>query len=51
MTGKKFPVSAVRIQKFCADTTIDSSAAMSSGFKPPYSLEEGLKRMIKHEFK
>jgi nucleoside-diphosphate-sugar epimerase len=51
VTGKKFPVSAVRIQKFCADTTIDSSAAMSSGFVPPYSLEEGLKRMIKHEFK
>jgi hypothetical protein len=24
---------------------------MSSGFTPPYSLEEGLKRMIKHEFK
>ncbi len=51
ISGKKFPVSAVRIQKFCADTTINSSAAMSSGFKPPYSLEEGLKRMIKHEFK
>jgi nucleoside-diphosphate-sugar epimerase len=51
ITGKKFPVSAVRIQKFCADTTIDSSAAMSSGFTPPYTLEEGLRRMIKHEFK
>lgn len=51
LTGKKFPVSSVRIQKFCADTTIDSSAAMSSGFVPPYTLEDGLKRMIKHEFK
>jgi nucleoside-diphosphate-sugar epimerase len=51
ITGKKFPVSVVRIQKFCADTTINSNAAMSSGFTPPYSLEEGLKRMIKHEFK
>ncbi|WP_194091601.1 NAD-dependent epimerase/dehydratase family protein [Vibrio hibernica] len=51
ITGKKFPVSSVRIQKFCADTTIDSTAAMSSGFTPPYSLEEGLKRMVKHEFK
>jgi nucleoside-diphosphate-sugar epimerase len=51
LTGKKFPVSAIRIQKFCADTTIDSNAAMSSGFVPPYSLEDGLKRMIKHEFK
>ncbi|MGX9519185.1 NAD-dependent epimerase/dehydratase family protein [Vibrio mediterranei] len=51
ITGKKFPVSAIRIQKFCADTTIDSSAAMSSGFVAPFSLEEGLKRMIQHEFK
>ncbi|PTC02968.1 UDP-N-acetylglucosamine 4-epimerase [Vibrio mediterranei] len=50
-TGKKFPVSAVRIQKFCADTTIDATSAMSSGFNAPYSLEEGLKRMIEHEFK
>ncbi|MGI1988475.1 NAD-dependent epimerase/dehydratase family protein [Shewanella glacialipiscicola] len=51
ITGKKFPVSAVRIQKFCADTTIDSSLAMSSDFIPPYTLEDGLKLMIKHEFK
>ncbi|WP_217543377.1 NAD-dependent epimerase/dehydratase family protein [Vibrio metschnikovii] len=50
ITGRKFPISAVRIQKFCAETTIDSSAAMSSGFVPPYTLEEGLKRMIQHEF-
>lgn len=51
ITGKKFPVSAVRVQKFCADTTINSSAAMSSGFTPPYSLEDGLRNMVKHEFK
>lgn len=51
ITGKKFPVSAVRVQKFCADTTINSSAAMSSGFTPPYSLEDGLRNMVKHELK
>lgn len=51
ITGKKFPVSAVRVQKFCADTTINSSAVMSSGFTPPYSLEDGLRNMVKHEFK
>lgn len=51
VTGKKFPVSAVRVQKFCADTTIDSSAAMNSGFVPPYSLEDGLRKMVAHEFK
>lgn len=51
VTGNKFPISAVRVQKFCADTTISSSAAMNSGFKPPYSLEEGLRKMMAHEFK
>lgn len=51
ITGKKFPVSAVRVQKFCADTTINSSAAMNSGFTPPYSLEDGLRNMVTHEFK
>ena len=51
VTGKKFPVSAVRVQKFCADTTINSSSAMTSGFAPPYSLEDGLRNMVKHEFK
>lgn len=50
LTGKKFPISAVRIQKFCADTVSDSSRAMSSGFAPRYSLEEGLARMIAHDF-
>lgn len=51
VTGKKLPVSAVRVQKFCADTTINSSAAMTSGFTPPYSLEDGLRNMVKYEFK
>lgn len=51
VTGNKFPISAVRVQKFCADTTINSSAAMNSGFTPPYSLEDGLRNMMAHEFK
>jgi nucleoside-diphosphate-sugar epimerase len=50
LTGKKFPISAVRIQKFCADTVSDSTRSMSSGFAPRYSLEDGLARMIDHEF-
>ena len=51
VTGKKFPVSAVRVQKFCADTTINSSSVMLSGFIPPYSLDDGLRNMVKYEFK
>lgn len=51
MTKKKFPVSAIRIKKFCADTTVNSNAAMSSGFNPEYSLKDGLVKMINHDFK
>ena len=51
LTGKKFPVSVVRIKKFTAETTVSTKHLFESGFKEPYSLEQGLRNMIKHEFK
>lgn len=50
VTRKKLNISSVRVKKFCAVTKYDSTKAMSSGFVPPYSLEEGLRRMLKAEF-
>lgn len=50
LTGKKFPVSSIRIKKFSAETTVNTDKLLESGFKDPFTLEEGLKRMIKHEF-
>ena len=50
ITQKKLSISSVRVKKFCAVTKYDSAKAMSSGFKPPYSMEEGLRRMLKAEF-
>ncbi|MVZ65279.1 NAD-dependent epimerase/dehydratase family protein [Sphingobacterium sp. DK4209] len=50
ITRKKLNISSVRVKKFCAVTKYDSTKAMSSGFVPPYSLEEGLHRMLKAEF-
>lgn len=50
ITRKKLNISSVRVKKFCAVTKYDSTKAMSSGFVPPYSLEEGLRRMLKAEF-
>lgn len=44
--GKKFPVSSIRIKKFCADTTVSTKALDQIGFKSPYSLQDGLRRMI-----
>jgi len=47
---KKLKISAVRVKKFCAVTQFDAAKAMSAGFVPPYSLEEGLKRTLEAEF-
>ena len=50
LTGKKLTISSVRVKKFCATTQFDSSKAHSSGFKPPFSIDEGLKRTLEFEF-
>ena len=50
ITGKKFAVSSVRVKKFCAITQFDSTKAMTSGFVPPYTLQEGLARTLEFEF-
>jgi len=50
LTGKKFSISSVRVKKFCATTQFDAEKFLISGFKPPYTLSEGLDQTIKHEF-
>lgn len=49
-TGRTFPVSAVRVKKFCASTAFSARRAADLGFKPPVALEEGLRRTIAAEF-
>jgi len=50
ITGKKYPISSVRVKKFTSDTTISTDKLMNSGFKDAFDLEEGLRRMIRSEF-
>jgi nucleoside-diphosphate-sugar epimerase len=50
LTGRTFPISAVRIRKFCENTQFRAEKALQSGFVPPYSLSEGLARTIQSEF-
>lgn len=47
---KKLPVSSVRVKKFCAVTQFNATKMMNSGFKPAYTLEEGLTRTLQSEF-
>ena len=50
LTGKRFPVSAIRIKKFAAETTISTEKLSKSGFEPKYSITEGIDRMINQDF-
>lgn len=50
VSGWRLPVSAIRVRKFCASTQVATAYKDSSGFRPAYSLQEGLERMIRHEF-
>lgn len=50
LSGRALPISAVRVAKFIANTEVDSRLAMTSGFKPPVALEEGLALTLRSEF-
>lgn len=47
---RKFPVSAIRIRKFCATTQFGSKNIKKTGFTPEVSLQSGIRRTISHEF-
>ncbi|TNJ33420.1 NAD-dependent epimerase/dehydratase family protein [Prosthecochloris vibrioformis] len=49
-TGKKLPISSVRVKKFCATTQFSADKLDASGFQRPYTLEEGLERTLRYEF-
>jgi len=50
ITGRQFPISSIRITKFCAGTQIAADKLRETGFIPRYSLEQGLERMIATDF-
>ena len=47
---KKLPISSIRVKKFCQNTYFRSSRVSETGFTPPVSLAEGLRRTIDYEF-
>jgi GlcNAc-P-P-Und epimerase len=49
LTRRSFPVSSVRVRKFCATTQFEASVART-GFVAPVPLADGLKRTIRYEF-
>jgi nucleoside-diphosphate-sugar epimerase len=45
VTRRRFPISRVRVEKFCANTQV-SMREPPDGFVPPFTLEQGICRMI-----
>jgi GlcNAc-P-P-Und epimerase len=49
-TGKRFPISAVRIRKFCSTTSVAVDRLQSTSFVPAVSLRRGMELFLRHEF-
>lgn len=50
ITGKKFPISSIRVRKFCANTIVNADKLQETEFEAPFSLKAGLQDMIAAEF-
>lgn len=50
LTKRNFPISRIRIKKFCSNTSFNSSLA-ETGFKPLHSIEDAIIETVKFEFK
>lgn len=50
ITGKKLPLSSIRVKKFCSSTAFGSAKDELDGFTPPFALQEGIDRTLKSEF-
>lgn len=49
ITGKKLPISAIRVKKFCANS-VYASAIESTGFIPPVPLMDAIEKTVRFEF-
>lgn len=50
LTGRTFPISAIRVRKFCESTQFRADRISQTGFVPPYTLRDGLERTILFDF-
>ena len=50
LSGHKLPISSVRVKKFCATTQFAAEKLQETGYVPPFTLDEGLRRTLAAEF-
>ncbi|MBL3654840.1 NAD-dependent epimerase/dehydratase family protein [Fulvivirga sediminis] len=46
-TGKNLPISSARVKKLATETAHSASKLFEKGFKPEFSTQEGLRKMVK----
>jgi len=50
LTGRTYPISAIRIRKFCAETVVTAEKYKETGFTPPHTIDSGLTTTIEEQF-
>jgi nucleoside-diphosphate-sugar epimerase len=50
LLNKSFPVSRVRIHKFCSNSQFSTERLLEAGFEPEYDLKDALRQTIRAEF-
>jgi GlcNAc-P-P-Und epimerase len=50
LSHRTFPISAIRVRKFCESTQFRAERISQTGFVPPCSLRDGLDRTIRFDF-
>ena len=50
LTGKTFPISAVRVKKFCSSSIFKADRVQESGFVAPFTLEDAISNTVKAEW-
>ena len=49
VSGRKFPISSIRVKKFCANSVYES-AISETGFAPPVNLMDAIEKTVRYEF-
>lgn len=49
ITGRRFPISSVRVRKFCANSVYNTNIDQT-GFVPPVQLQQALAQTVRYEF-
>jgi nucleoside-diphosphate-sugar epimerase len=47
---RKFSVSRIRVKKFCSETVFAADRIPGTGYRAPFTLQEGLERTVRFEF-